>query len=133
MDFGVLTSRVTLIIYAMDVKAKQINKWKTNICKARLVLRGCEKRLGLVYKVTFAPNVRWGIFWGLVVLVAKCKYPIYDLDVKTTFLHGHIRKQVMFHSVSLWEAINIFYANCSQPCTISFIHHAQGMSGLTHS
>ena len=74
-------------------KAKQNAEGKVIKCKARLVVRGCEQRQGLDYEETFALVVKWGTLRGLAALVAKHRYPIYHLDVKTAFLHGHIKEE----------------------------------------
>jgi hypothetical protein len=63
-------------------------------CKARLVARGFEQRQGLDYEETFAPVVKWGTLRTILALAAQRHYPIYHLDVKTTFLHGHLSEEV---------------------------------------
>jgi hypothetical protein len=62
--------------------------------KARLVARGFEQCQGLDYEETFAPVVKWCILQTILALAAQCHYPIYYLDMKTNFLHGHLSKEV---------------------------------------
>ena len=75
-------------------KAKQNAEGKIIKCKARLVVQGCEQCQGLDYKDTFAPVVKWDTLRGLTTLAAKRMYPIYHLNVKTTFLHSHIKEEI---------------------------------------
>jgi hypothetical protein len=63
-------------------------------CKARLVARDFQQRQGLDYEETFAPVVKWGTLRALLALAAHRHYPLYHLDVKTAFLHGHLAEEV---------------------------------------
>jgi hypothetical protein len=58
------------------------------------VARGFEQQHGLDYEETFVPVVKWGTLRGLAALAAKRMYSIFHLDVKTAFLHGHLKEEV---------------------------------------
>jgi hypothetical protein len=75
-------------------KAKQDAEGRVIKCKARLVARGFEQQQGLDYEETFVPVVKWGTLRGLAALAAKRMYSIFHLDVKTAFLHGHLKEEV---------------------------------------
>jgi hypothetical protein len=62
--------------------------------EARLVAKGCEQVEGLDYENMFVPVVKWGTLKALVALVAKYKWRLSYLNVKTTFLNGKLKEEV---------------------------------------
>ena len=62
--------------------------------KERLVAGGFAQWLGINYGETFAPVVRLDIARLVLAIVAKNKWPIYQLDVKSVFLNGILEEEV---------------------------------------
>ena len=62
--------------------------------KARLFARGFEQKCGTDYDEVFAPVVKWSTIRTLTATAASMQQNIYHLDVKTTFLYGHLSDEV---------------------------------------
>ena len=64
--------------------------------KARFVTRGFYQKEGIDYKETFAPVARYTSIRTsirtIIDLAAKMKWKLHQMDVKTAFLNGIIRK-----------------------------------------
>eukprot|EP00253_Pinus_taeda_P036573 PITA_36573 len=79
-------------------------KWvyKTNIIidgnierhKARLVVKGYKQQHGKNYSDTFAPVARMETVRIVVVIDAQHKWKVYQMDVKSMFLNGVLKKEV---------------------------------------
>ncbi|GJZ98897.1 retrovirus-related pol polyprotein from transposon TNT 1-94 [Tanacetum coccineum] len=68
---------------------------QTVICnKARLVAKGYAQEEGIDFKESFAPDARLEAFRIFVAYVAHKSFPIYQMDVKTTFLNGPLKEEV---------------------------------------
>jgi hypothetical protein len=109
-----LPARKTPLTTKWVFKAKQDAEGKIITRKARLVVRGCEQTPGLDYEETFAPVVKWGTLRGLAALTAHKRYPIYHLDVRTAFLHGHLKEEVYIYQPEGYVAHN----NKQQVCLL---------------
>jgi hypothetical protein len=62
--------------------------------KARLVAKGYKQEFGVDYKKVFAPVARLDIIRLVLSIAAQNSWPVYQLDVKSTFLHGELKKTV---------------------------------------
>lgn len=62
--------------------------------KARLVAKGYKQEYGIDYTEVFAPVARHDIIRLVIALAAQNSWPIFQLDVKLTFLYGHLEEQV---------------------------------------
>ncbi|KAL3690152.1 hypothetical protein R1sor_016461 [Riccia sorocarpa] len=64
------------------------------ICKARLVARGFQQRLGIDYFDTFAPVVKFTTLRAVLSLSARAAWPLHHLDIKSAFLQGELDEAV---------------------------------------
>ena len=62
--------------------------------KARLVAKGYEQEFSVDYEEVFAPVARHDTIRLLIALAAQNSWPIFQLDVKSAFLHGDLKEQV---------------------------------------
>ncbi|GKA11334.1 retrovirus-related pol polyprotein from transposon TNT 1-94 [Tanacetum coccineum] len=82
------------------IKLKWIYKVKTDEFgrvlknKARLVAQGFRQEEGINFKESFAPVARIEAIRIFVANVAHKNMMIYQMDVKTTFLNGELKKEV---------------------------------------
>ncbi|GKV36956.1 hypothetical protein SLEP1_g45038 [Rubroshorea leprosula] len=62
--------------------------------KARLVAKGYKQEFGIDYQEVFAPVATMDTIILVIALATQNSWPIYQLDVKSTFLHGNLQEQV---------------------------------------
>nr|GEY35538.1 ribonuclease H-like domain-containing protein [Tanacetum cinerariifolium] len=62
--------------------------------KARLVAKGYAREEGIDFKESFAPVARLEGVRTFVAYAAHKSFPIYHMDVKTTFLNGPLKEEV---------------------------------------
>ncbi|GJT48090.1 retrovirus-related pol polyprotein from transposon TNT 1-94 [Tanacetum coccineum] len=62
--------------------------------KARYVVRGFDQRDGIDFNEVFSPVVRHTSIIVLLSIVALQDLELEQLDVKTTFLHGHLEEEI---------------------------------------
>ncbi|GJT97762.1 retrovirus-related pol polyprotein from transposon TNT 1-94 [Tanacetum coccineum] len=62
--------------------------------KARYVVRGFDQREGIDFNEVFSPVVRHTSIRVLLSIVALQDLELEQLDVKTTFLHGHLEEEI---------------------------------------
>ncbi|GJQ91609.1 retrovirus-related pol polyprotein from transposon TNT 1-94 [Tanacetum coccineum] len=68
---------------------------QTIICnKARLVAKGYAQEEGIDFEESFAPVARLEAVQIFVAHAAHKSFPIYQMDVKTTFLNGPLKEEV---------------------------------------
>lgn len=71
--------------------------------KTRLVAKGSTRTYGLDYQVTFALVAKINSIWILFFVVANYRWPLYQLDVKNTFLNGSLEEKVFMDLPSDFE------------------------------
>ncbi|GJX62351.1 retrovirus-related pol polyprotein from transposon TNT 1-94, partial [Tanacetum coccineum] len=65
------------------------------ICnKAPLLAKGYAQENGIDFEECFAPVARLEAVWIFVAYAAYESFPIYQMDVKTNFLNGTVKKEV---------------------------------------
>ena len=84
-------------------KRALLNKWVFKIktepdgkrrFKARLVVKGYSQRKGIDYDEIFSPVVKLNSIRILLSVVASENLHLEQMDVKTTFLHGDLDKEI---------------------------------------
>ena len=89
-----------LPIGAKKIGVKWIFKTKINErgevdkCKARLVAKGYAQQVGIDYNEIFEPVARWDTIRLTLSIAASRGWKVYQLDVKSAFLHGEITEEV---------------------------------------
>nr|GEX07819.1 retrovirus-related Pol polyprotein from transposon TNT 1-94 [Tanacetum cinerariifolium] len=82
-------------VVAMKEKVKDgISGVESNWYKARYVVRGFDQREGIDFNEVFSPVVRHTSIRVLLSIVALQDLKLEQLDVKTTFLHGHLEEEI---------------------------------------
>ena len=62
--------------------------------KARLVSRGFTQEYGIDYEENFAPVARLSFVRTLISIYAACKWPLFKIDFKNSFLNGELSEEV---------------------------------------
>nr|GEV50435.1 retrovirus-related Pol polyprotein from transposon TNT 1-94 [Tanacetum cinerariifolium] len=62
--------------------------------KSRLVAKGCAQKEGINFEESFAPIVWLEAVRLFVAYAAHKSFPVYQMDVKTTFLYEHLKEEV---------------------------------------
>ena len=67
---------------------------KVSTYKARLVAKGCSQKYGIDYDETFSPMAMLKSIRIILAIAAYYDYEIWQMDVKTAFLNGHLQEEV---------------------------------------
>lgn len=62
--------------------------------KARLIAKGYSQRHGIDFDEVFAPVGRWDTIRSVLEVDALRRWSVYQLDVKSAFLHGELLEEV---------------------------------------
>ncbi|KAJ6856654.1 hypothetical protein NC651_038340 [Populus alba x Populus x berolinensis] len=92
-DLTVLPSRGKTIGVKWVFKTKFNENGEVDKYKARLVAKGYCQQHGIDYAEVFAPVARLDIIRIVISIAAHKSWVIYQLDVKSAFLHGEITEE----------------------------------------
>ncbi|RVW23482.1 Retrovirus-related Pol polyprotein from transposon TNT 1-94 [Vitis vinifera] len=84
-------------------KTKLNENGKVDKCKARLVAKGYAQQHGIDYTEVFAPVARWDTIRMVIALTARNGWSVYQLDVKSAFLHGELNEAVFIEQPQGYE------------------------------
>nr|GFC43731.1 hypothetical protein [Tanacetum cinerariifolium] len=66
--------------------------------KARLVKKGYAQEEGIDFEDSFALIARLEAVWIFIAYAAHKSFPIFQMDMKTAFLNGPLKKRFMLHN-----------------------------------
>ncbi|GAU22946.1 hypothetical protein TSUD_326740 [Trifolium subterraneum] len=75
-------------------KTKYNEQGKIEKHKARLVAKGYSQQHGIDYNEVFAPVARWDTIRTILAIATASDWYVFQLDVKSTFLHGELDEEV---------------------------------------
>ena len=81
-------------------KTKQDADGNVQKHKARMVARGFKHQPSIDFNETFAPVARMDTAKTVLAIVAKKKWHVYQMDVKSAFLNGYLEKGTLWFEVS---------------------------------
>ncbi|GKB69535.1 retrovirus-related pol polyprotein from transposon TNT 1-94 [Tanacetum coccineum] len=76
------------------IEAMQEEHYQFDRLKARLVAKGYKQEEGIDFEESFAPVARLEAVRIFVAYAAHKSFPIYQMDVKTDFLNGPLKKEI---------------------------------------
>nr|KYP38559.1 Retrovirus-related Pol polyprotein from transposon TNT 1-94 [Cajanus cajan] len=91
-DFWLEAVNWSVHIWVFKTKLKE--NGEMDKYKARLVAKGYKQKYGVAYTKVFSPVARNDTIRLVVALAVQNAWPIFQLDVKSAFLHGYLEEQV---------------------------------------
>nr|GEV10656.1 hypothetical protein [Tanacetum cinerariifolium] len=82
--------------------------------KAHLVAKGYNHQEGIDFEESFAPVTRLEVVWLFIVYAAHKSFPVYQMDVKTTFLNGPLKEEVKLQGHGTMNSPTSWYPKDSQ-------------------
>jgi len=89
VDLGVMPIGIKWVFKTKFNENDQVEKYK-----ARLVAKGYSQRYGIDYTDVFAPIARLDTVRLLLAQVTQSAWDVFQLDVKSAFLHGDLQDEV---------------------------------------
>ena len=71
--------------------------------KARLVVKGFDRKKGIDFEEIFYPMVNMSFILVAFGLVARLNLEVEQLDVKTAFLHGDLEEEIYMQQLERFE------------------------------
>ncbi|GKV28920.1 hypothetical protein SLEP1_g37906 [Rubroshorea leprosula] len=100
-----------LFSYCDPVAFRDATKLKENgevdKYKVRLVTKGYKQEFGVDYQEVFAPVARHDTIRLVISLAAQNSWPVFQLDVKSAFLHGDLDEQAMFDKFKKFMMVEV--------------------------
>ena len=93
-DLVDLLANKTSIGVKWAYKIKLNEKGQVEKHKYKLVAKGFSHQPSIDYEETFAPRERLDIVIIVLAFVAQNKWPVYQLDVKSSFLNGILKEEI---------------------------------------
>ena len=93
MEFGCVPEYQDVISVKWIYKTKKYAEGNVHKYKARLVARGFTEKTGIYFNETFAPVTCMETFRTVLTIVAQNKCHVYQMDVKSSFLNGHLEEE----------------------------------------
>ncbi|GAU29902.1 hypothetical protein TSUD_379930 [Trifolium subterraneum] len=93
-ELTTLPDRANTIGVKWVYKTKYNEKGEIEKHKARLVAKGYSQKHGIYYDEVFAPVARWDTIRAILALAAKENWKVFQLDVKSAFLHGELTRDI---------------------------------------
>ena len=98
-----MPTRAKIIGVKWVFKTKLNEKGDVDKHKARLVANECSRRQGIDYNEVFAPVARWDTIRTILALAAHKGLCVFQLDVKSAFLHGELNEAVFIDQPQGYE------------------------------
>ncbi|GJR06339.1 retrovirus-related pol polyprotein from transposon TNT 1-94 [Tanacetum coccineum] len=73
---------------------KHLDVWELVECPSHLVAKGYGQEEGIEFEESFAPVARLEVVRIFVAYAAHKNFPIFQMDVKTSFLNGPLKEEV---------------------------------------
>nr|GEX48936.1 hypothetical protein [Tanacetum cinerariifolium] len=96
----------------IEAMQEELNEFEWLKNKARLVARGYRQEDGIDFEESFALVSRLEAIRIFLAYAAHKNTVVYQMDVKTTFLNGNLRKEVYDSSVALTAFTDADHAGC---------------------
>ncbi|KAL0413673.1 UNVERIFIED_CONTAM: Retrovirus-related Pol polyprotein from transposon TNT 1-94 [Sesamum radiatum] len=116
-------------------KTKYNENGKIDKYKARLVAKGYSQQHGIDYTEVFAPVARMDTVRMIIALAAQKDWKIFQLDVKSAFLHGELREDVYVEQPRGYEKkeVSTWSISYTKLCTDLNKLHELGLVELKHT